>query len=138
MSLRIKKKSCDIISCASTESDSCGEASEEEISQKTNPLKHKTELCKNFSEKGACPYGKKCRFAHGAHELIHMQVSRCFRKKTCNSFWKNGFCPYGMRCQFSHQQIEWQTRAAMQAMQSIHAGEDLWAVSRLMGLLRGR
>ena len=27
--------------------------------------KAKTSLCKNFTEKGYCSYGKKCQFAHG-------------------------------------------------------------------------
>ena len=31
--------------------------------------KYKTELCKTFSETGKCPYGFKCRFAHGKEEL---------------------------------------------------------------------
>ncbi len=31
--------------------------------------KYKTELCKNFSETGFCPYRKKCKFAHGINEL---------------------------------------------------------------------
>lgn len=49
MSHKNKKRSCDLASCGSTEGDSSEEASEEENIQKTNPLKHKTELCKNFS-----------------------------------------------------------------------------------------
>lgn len=32
-------------------------------------MKYKTELCKNWSLKGHCSYGKKCRFAHGESEL---------------------------------------------------------------------
>ena len=28
--------------------------------------KYKTELCKNYSEKGYCPYRWKCQFAHGS------------------------------------------------------------------------
>lgn len=27
--------------------------------------KAKSSLCRNFSEKGFCPYGFKCQFAHG-------------------------------------------------------------------------
>ena len=30
---------------------------------------YKTRLCKNFLEKGACPYGKLCQYAHGMSEL---------------------------------------------------------------------
>lgn len=32
---------------------------------KTNVCKYKTEMCKNFSETGFCPYRDKCQFAHG-------------------------------------------------------------------------
>ena len=34
---------------------------------KTNICKYKTEMCKNFSENGFCPYTEKCQFAHGYH-----------------------------------------------------------------------
>lgn len=34
---------------------------------KTGKSKVKSSLCKNFTEKGFCPYGQKCQFAHGTH-----------------------------------------------------------------------
>lgn len=43
-------------SCESTDSHKAKESTH---------LKYKTELCRTFEEKGACPYGQKCRFAHG-------------------------------------------------------------------------
>ncbi len=49
MSGKIHKKSCDLGSCCSTESDSGEDRDEDLMVVKTNPLKHKTELCKNFS-----------------------------------------------------------------------------------------
>ena len=33
-----------------------------------NP-RFKTEICRNFKEKGTCLYGELCQFAHGKHEL---------------------------------------------------------------------
>jgi hypothetical protein len=30
---------------------------------------YKTELCKNYTESGGCPYGWRCKFAHGKDEL---------------------------------------------------------------------
>lgn len=69
---------------------------------KTNPLKHKTELCKTFSELGYCNYGEKCRFAHGKHELLNAVQNRLHKDRKCKGFWKNGVCPYGIRCQFGH------------------------------------
>ena len=51
----------------STEEDSSSEGEYDSFFLKTNPAKHKTELCKTFSELGCCPYLHKCRFAHGKH-----------------------------------------------------------------------
>jgi len=108
MNPKVHKKSCDLTSCISTESDSASEDREELLCpRKTNPLKHKTELCKNFSETGTCPYARKCRFAHGSHELVNLPCPNSFRKKKCNNFLQNGFCKYGVRCQFSHHSLQW-------------------------------
>lgn len=30
-------------------------------------IKEKSELCKKFMERGSCPTGDKCKFAHGSH-----------------------------------------------------------------------
>ena len=65
--------------------------------------KYKTELCKKFSEKGYCPYGNKCRFAHGKEELFNKMVqSKQYKQKECNSFFHNYYCNYGSRCHFKH------------------------------------
>jgi hypothetical protein len=32
---------------------------------RATPGKFKTELCKNYMEKGLCRYGPRCQFAHG-------------------------------------------------------------------------
>lgn len=45
------------IEYARTECDSSEEKDYEPYNSKTNPLKHKTELCKTFSELGFCNYG---------------------------------------------------------------------------------
>lgn len=74
-------------------------------SVKNNKTKYKTELCRNYSEKGWCPYGDKCQYAHGYHDV---QMGPCCSKKSgyrtrkCKSFWNDGQCSYGKRCQFSH------------------------------------
>lgn len=64
--------------------------------------KMKSSLCRNFSEKGYCPYGFKCQFAHGLEELRCNVDENSYKTKPCNSFWKKGCCPYGFRCNFSH------------------------------------
>ena len=64
--------------------------------------KYKTELCQKYMETGECPYGIKCRFAHGKNELISKNIGINYKKKLCKSFSKFGFCPYGTRCNFLH------------------------------------
>ena len=102
----------------STEEDSSSDKDEEVFYVKTNPLKHKTELCKTFSELGYCPYEQKCRFAHGKHELVHLPHNTTSKSKKCNGFWKNGFCPYGLRCQFGHAEVKWEDRAILYGLQA--------------------
>ena len=63
---------------------------------------YKTELCKNYQAKGFCPYGRKCKFAHGEVELITKIQEVNYKKEKCKSFYERGYCPYGSRCQFQH------------------------------------
>ena len=72
-----------------------------EAEQKKDP-KYKTELCKTFSETKQCPYGSKCRFAHGKDELFSKNKGNNYKKKECKSFSQFGFCTYGSRCSFKH------------------------------------
>ena len=64
--------------------------------------KYKTELCKKFQSIGFCPYGNKCRFAHGKEELITKIQNANYKKRKCRSFYEKGYCPYGIRCNFQH------------------------------------
>ena len=67
--------------------------------------KLKRSLCRNFVEKGFCPYGRKCQFAHGLSELkINTTQNNLYKTKTCFSFQRKGFCIYGIRCNFIHTQ----------------------------------
>ena len=63
---------------------------------------YKTELCKNYQAKGFCPYGRKCKFAHGKGELITKIPGANYKKEKCKSFHERGYCSYGTRCQFRH------------------------------------
>ena len=54
---------------------------EEEFAVKNEKL----ELCRKFTELGHCPYGRKCKFAHGFQEL-RKDNSANFRYKTKECF----------------------------------------------------
>lgn len=65
--------------------------------------KYKTELCSKYLEKGYCPYGKYCKFAHGTYELrVRVPKNVYYKTQPCFQFFHNGYCPYGTRCHFSH------------------------------------
>jgi hypothetical protein len=75
--------------------------------EKKNDPKYKTELCKSYIETQFCPYGNKCRFAHGKHELSEKneKVNK-YKLKICSNFKEHGYCLYGARCNFIHDQRE--------------------------------
>lgn len=72
-----------------------------ELENKFDP-KYKTELCQKYQNTGRCPYGFKCRFAHGKEELFNKHPKANYKKIKCKSFYEKGFCPYGFRCNFKH------------------------------------
>lgn len=56
-----------------------------------------------FSLGVKCPYGKKCSFAHGSHELKEKpHVPARYKTVKCRDFHENGCCKFGSRCQFLH------------------------------------
>ena len=59
-------------------------------------FKEKSELCKKYMEKGECPYGYKCKFAHGSHELRQNNSQNCkYKTKECLTFFQSSHCRYG-------------------------------------------
>lgn len=66
--------------------------------------KYKTEMCKNWEKSSYCPYGVKCRFAHGKEELMakENESDPNYKSKDCLSFFKYGSCNFGRRCCFRH------------------------------------
>merc|ERR1712096_493554 len=82
-----------------------------------NP-RFKTEICRNFKEKGTCLYGDLCQFAHGKHELRKDFVRHNkYKTKLCQKYWIAGYCAYGPRCNFIHQEKE--GLAALQAQEGV-------------------
>jgi len=52
-----------------------------------------------------CPYGAKCSFAHGMHELrSKVLIPSNYKTSLCQQFYTKGYCNYGPRCQFQHRQ----------------------------------
>jgi len=77
-----------------------------EKSPPVNP-RFKTEICRNFKEKGSCLYGDQCQFAHGKNELRQDVVRHTkYKTKLCQKYWIAGYCAYGPRCNFIHQETE--------------------------------
>ncbi|KAL1915371.1 uncharacterized protein VTP21DRAFT_6829 [Calcarisporiella thermophila] len=63
---------------------------------------YRTEMCRTFEEKGYCPYGKKCEYAHSESELRPIYRPWNFKTKPCRTFHEKGHCPYGKRCHYRH------------------------------------
>ncbi|CAG8477142.1 10330_t:CDS:2 [Diversispora eburnea] len=63
---------------------------------------YKTEMCRNWEERGSCRYGSKCQYAHSPVELREVAHHPKYKTEICKTFWQNGTCPYGKRCCFIH------------------------------------
>ncbi|GLD91484.1 hypothetical protein PINS_up000017 [Pythium insidiosum] len=63
---------------------------------------YKTELCKHYTENGACRYGSKCQFAHGEEELRGVLRHPKYKTTRCKAYLATGRCMYGNRCRFIH------------------------------------
>ncbi|GFH49919.1 hypothetical protein CTEN210_06395 [Chaetoceros tenuissimus] len=75
--------------------------------------KIKTELCLFFSRGEKCPFGKKCNYAHGEHELKYTTLEemdkanlisdvKSYRSYPCFDFVATGACPFHARCGSIH------------------------------------
>jgi len=96
--------------------DGLDDYNEEQEKDPANNPRFKTEICRNYKEKGTCLYGDLCQFAHGRDELRmkdrHMNVTQDvvrhnkYKTKLCQKFWIAGYCAYGPRCNFVHNEKE--------------------------------
>lgn len=60
---------------------------------KVSNSKAKSSLCRNFMERGLCPYGSKCQFAHGTEELrCNTDQQLAYKTRHCHSFLNKDFC----------------------------------------------
>jgi len=78
-------------------------------SSQHNP-KFKVTLCKDFTEKGSCPMGEGCNFAHGENELRGMtkgglRKDVVYKTVLCEAF-AQGKCRWGATCRFAHGEEE--------------------------------
>jgi hypothetical protein len=101
-------------------------------------------MCKNYSEKGYCPYYERCQFAHGYHDLAYTSAladrfTRMESRQTkCKNFWKTGQCTYGLRCQFMHYEVSKDTRSYLRIQSSVMENpEDQPVVSNKSRLISG-
>jgi len=70
--------------------------------RRSNMDLYKTEVCRTWTVLGHCPYGERCRFAHGMRELRKRPARhRNFKRVNCKNF-SEGYCQYNSRCRFSH------------------------------------
>jgi len=89
-----------------------------------NP-RFKTEMCRNYKDKGNCLYGDQCQFAHGNHEL-RQDVMRHnkYKTKLCQKYWIAGHCAYGPRCNFIHREAEAVTSPSMIPTSAVQRPRD--------------
>lgn len=60
-------------------------------------------MCRQWARNQSCSYGRKCQFAHGAHELVSKALHNPnYKSKKCTNFHTKGYCPYGARCKYIH------------------------------------
>lgn len=83
-----------------------------------NYQKYKTTLCRHFEETQECSLGPLCSFAHGKHELRHINdpLPKDFQKKKgqigamhsnyktqlCKNWQETGICKFDRQCCFAH------------------------------------
>ncbi|KAL1921536.1 uncharacterized protein VTP21DRAFT_11252 [Calcarisporiella thermophila] len=83
-----------------------GELEDEDENDECERMKkselYRTEMCRTFEEKGYCPYGNKCEYAHSEAELRPIYRPWNFKTKPCRTFHEKGHCPYGKRCHYRH------------------------------------
>jgi len=103
-----KNTDCTSSECSSEEPGSASKTKHQvklERRHQNYEMKKKTELCRTFQLGMGCPYGAKCSFAHGVHEIRQkVLIPTNYKTSLCQQFYTKGYCNYGPRCQFQHRQ----------------------------------
>eukprot|EP00392_Amoebophrya_sp_AT5.2_P002013 g2018.t1 len=68
---------------------------------------YKTRMCRFLAEKGYCPHGDKCSFAHSVEEL-----PPSYKRELCQAYMMLGVCQHGINCKFAHGREELRVRKA--------------------------
>eukprot|EP00392_Amoebophrya_sp_AT5.2_P002012 g2017.t1 len=58
---------------------------------------YKTRMCRFVAEKGWCPHGDRCTFAHSVEEL-----PPSYKREYCQAYMMLGVCQHGINCKFAH------------------------------------
>ncbi|CAD7948170.1 unnamed protein product [Amoebophrya sp. A120] len=58
---------------------------------------YKTRMCRFMHEKGWCPHGEICTFAHNVEEL-----PPSYKRELCQAFQLLGTCQHGINCKYAH------------------------------------
>jgi len=67
------------------------------------PGRVKTVICKKYDKPEGCPYGERCTFAHGQHELGTQSKSNpMYKTVLCEQFKEAEYCERGPQCNFAH------------------------------------
>ena len=73
------------------------------------PGTFKTAMCKHILEKGQCPHGSYCVYAHKPSELRNKYSEideENFKTRMCNHVIEKGHCIHGQYCQYAHKPSE--------------------------------
>ena len=73
------------------------------------PGSFKTAMCKHILEKGQCPHGSYCVYAHKPSELRNKYSEideENFKTRMCNHVIEKGHCIHGQYCQYAHKPSE--------------------------------
>jgi len=63
----------------------------------------KTVICKKYDTPEGCPFGERCTFAHGQHELGTQSKSNpLYKTVLCEQFKEAEYCERGAQCNFAH------------------------------------